>query len=664
MKVTSVVLILAVVAPYAGATNPISKVLDMISDLQAKVLAEGKDCQKTYEEFSEFCEDRSKELSFEIKTQTGQVEDLKATIAEETATAGSLTTKIEELSGETASDDADLEEATAVRAKEQKDFAAEEADLMGIIDSLGRAIGIIEKEMKGGASMMQLKSANSVGKAMSILVQASMISSADGSKLTSLVQSSSDDADAGAPAGEVYENQSGGIVATLQGLFDKAEAQLDELRKKETADIHNFKMLKQSLEDNTKFAKKELAEAKKGLAAAEEKKSEAEGELTVTSKDLAEDTKSLAELHADCMAKANNFEDEVKDRGEELKALATAKKLIVEATSLAQNSVSLFQLQRSRITSRADLVNVEAVQFVRDLAKKSSSAALAQLASQMSSIMRMGQGNGEDVFAKVKSLIADMIEKLEAEAEADATKKAYCDKENAESNAKKEAKEAEVEKLTTSIDAMSAKSASLKEQVSALAKELGELAKAQANMDKVRLEEKADYTKNSGELSKGIKGIQLALKTLTDYYGSADGAGASIISMLEVAESDFTKSLAEMTSTEESAVAEYEAETKENEITKTTKDQDVKYKTKESKGLDKSIAEAKEDLSGVKDELDAVLEYLSKLKGKCFPIPAETYEETVARREKEIAGCKQALTILEGEAFLQKGRRTLRGTQH
>jgi len=218
---------------------------------------------------------------------------------------------------------------------------------------------------------------------------------------------------------------------------------------------------------------------------------------------------------------------------------------------------------------------------------------------------------------------------------------------------------------------MSAKSATLKEQVATLSKELGELAAAQAEMDKVRLEEKAAYEKNKAELEKGINGIQGALKVLTEYYAkdgahaAAEGAGASIISMLEVAESDFTKGLAEMTSTEESAAAEYDSETKENEITKTSKEKDVEYKTKESKGLDKSIAEAKQDLSGVQEELDAVLEYLAKLKGKCFPIPPETYEETVRRREKEIAGLKQALTILNGEAvLLQKGRRTLRGISH
>merc|ERR1719420_1941274 len=306
--------------------------------------------------------------------------------------------------------------------------------------------------------------------------------------------------------------------------------------------------------------------------------------------------------------------------------------------------------------------------MVRDLANKEKSPALAQLAVRMAEAMRAGNKNG-DPFAKVKSLISDMIEKLLAEAEADATEKAVCDKEMAETEAKKADKEAAIEKLSTQIDSMSAKSAKLKEEVGTLQKELSELAKAQAEMDKLRAEEKAAFDKNSAEMEKGIKGVKLALKVLNEYYAkedkahsSADGAGSGIIGLLEVCESDFTKGLAEMTSTEQTAVSEYERESKENEITKATKDQDVKYKTKEAKGLDKSTTEATADKSGVQEELDAVNEYYKGIKGRCIA-KAETYAERVKRREAEIAGLKEALTILEGEAVLlqRKSKHTLRG---
>merc|ERR1719201_649599 len=106
-----------------------------------------------------------------------------------------------------------------------------------------------------------------------------------------------------------------------------------------------------------------------------------------------------------------------------------------------------------------------------------------------------------------------------------------------------------------------------------------------------------------------------------------------------------------MTAAEESAARDYDQNTKENEITKATKDQDVKYKTKEFKGLDKETAEATADRAGVQEELDAVNEYYAGLKERCIAKP-ETYEERVKRRTAEIAGLKEALSILEGEAVL------------
>merc|ERR1719298_244806 len=286
----------------------------------------------------------------------------------------------------------------------------------------------------------------------------------------------------------------------------------------------------------------------------------------------------------------------------------------------------------------------------------------------MDAAMQSGSSAG-DPFAKVKGLIQSMIEKLLKEAEEDATEKAFCDKEMAETEAKQTEKEADIEKLSTEIDSMSSKSAKLKEELATLQKELAALAKAQAEMDKLRAEEKAAFDKNSAEMEKGVKGVQLALKVLNEYYakdgkahGSADGAGSGIIGLLEVCESDFTKGLAEMTATEQTAASEYDRETKENEITKATKDQDAKYKTKEAKGLDKSVAEATADRSGVQEELDAVNQYYKGIKARCIA-KAETYAERVKRREAEIAGLKEALTILEGEAVLlqRKSKHTLRG---
>merc|ERR1719316_697610 len=253
----------------------------------------------------------------------------------------------------------------------------------------------------------------------------------------------------------------------------------------------------------------------------------------------------------------------------------------------------------------------------------------------------------------------------------DSDLEAYCDKEMSEATAKKEDLIAQSDKLSTKIAQNKAASTKLKEAVATLQEELASMAKAKAEADKLRAEENSAYEKNSAEMKMGIEGVKKALSVLKEYYakadkshGAAEGAGSGIIGLLEVCESDFTKGLTEMTAEEETAAADYKAYAKEDEIATVKKQQDVKYKNKEAAGLDKAVAETSTDLSAVTDELTAVLKGLDKLEDMCVA-KAEPYAERKARRESEIAGLKNALEILEGEAvLLQKtSLRILRGAQ-
>jgi len=428
-------------------------------------------------------------------------------------------------------------------------------------------------------------------------------------------------------------------------------------------------MLKQSLTDSVKFATEDTEAAKKDMAASSEKKATAEGDLDVTTKELAEDTKTLSTLHHDCMEKATDFESATKAKAEELKALATAKKIIKEATGAA--AASFLQVERTQLRSGADLAKLEAVRYVRDLARKNKSPALAQLAKRMTAAMRVHSGSA-DPFAKVKGLIQDMLAKLESEAEADATENAFCEKEMGESKAKQADLQTEVDKLTTKIDQATAHSTKLKEEVATLQKELADMASSSAELTKIRETEKAAYTEEKAELEKGLDGIKTALKVLKEYYAAnsdstgAQGASGGIISLLEVCESDFSKGLAETVATEEAAASEYKSTMEEMKMDTLTKSKDVEYKTKEHVALDKTVSEVSGDLQGVQDELDAVNEYLKKLEDRCVAKP-ESYEERKKRREAELAGLKEALSILESEAaasLLQRSsRRVLRGVR-
>jgi len=690
-----IVVVFALVAgAFAEETNPLGKVVDLLNGLAAKVTADGEAEAKAFKEYFEWCDDASKNINFEIKTATDQKAKLEAEIAKLGSDIDASGTKIDELAASVSTSDADLKSATAIRDKEAADFRKGEAELVDTIDTLGRAIGILQREMqKNPAAFAQIDSTNTaaVVQALGAVVDAAAFASSDRQRLLALVQSQQGsenddgDSDPGAPAAAVYKTHSSNIFDVLEDLKEKAETQLAELRKGETNTAHNYAMLKQSLEDQMAADTKDMNEEKAAKAAAEEGKAGAEGDLEVTNSDLKNAKTALATANSDCMETAANHEATVAARKDELKVIAEATKVLQDMTGGAVSQTYSFVQVGSSLRSHADLAKSEVIVMVKRLAQKHHSAALAQLASRISALVRYGGSNGDDAFGKVKGLIRDMIAKLEKEAGADATEKAYCDEQMAKTEAKKSELDEDIAHMTAKIDQAAARSAELKEQVKELQDELAALAKSQAEMDKIRQESHADFVQAKADLEQGLTGVRKALGVLRDYYaskasaamiqdgtqfaalmqqpakpelhGKASGAGQSIIGILEVVESDFATDLAKEEEEESTAASNYDKMTQENEVTKTTKEQDVKYKTQEFKSQDKTVAEYSADRDTANNELSAVLEYYAKIKERCIAKP-ETYEARKARREAEIAGLKEALSVLESEtAFVQRKRR-------
>merc|ERR1719247_109768 len=512
--------------------------------------------------------------------------------------------------------------------------------------------------MSKGA-FLQTNSMQEVADALSSLVAATGVrgvSPTDQAKLQAFLQ---DDMlqPAGAPAPEAYQSQGGGIVSAMEDMLEKAEAQRSDGQKAEMEANHNFEMLKQSLSDAIKTEEGELSAAKKGKAMAEEANAAATGELERVTKEIADDQKKLKDLQHECMTRAEEHEMEQKERAAELEALAMAKKILQEKTGGATERTydSFLQLQattKARARTRTRGVPTRVVSALQRLAKDMGVPALAQLAVRVRSEVMLGA----DPFAKVKQMIQEMMEKLLAEAKEEAGKKAFCDKEMAETKAKREDKQ---------------------EEVSVLEKELGEIAAEQKVANEIRANEKAAWAEAKSDFEQGLEGVQMALQVLRDYYAQKDdatellqggdsdqdlgaamslaqntkssGAAGGIIGMLEVAESDFSKMLAEGSAAEDQAQKEYDTVTEDNRVTTAAKTTEVKYKNKDKKETEAYLEETKSDLGTSQTELGAVLEYWEKLQPQCVAKP-EPYEERKKRREKEIAGLKEALAILEEES--------------
>merc|ERR550514_745118 len=160
-----------------------------------------------------------------------------------------------------------------------------------------------------------------------------------------------------------------------------------------------------------------------------------------------------------------------------------------------------------------------------------------------------------------------MIEKLLNEANEEATHKAFCDEELSKSRASQAEKSSKLDKYSARADSATTSIAELEEAVKGLQGEIAEMDAALGEASKIRNEEHEDYLKASKDFGDSAKAVAAAIQVLKSYYeggsfiqvtaktsvkskqpsfgGSSGDVGGTIISVLEVAEDDFTKLLAE-----------------------------------------------------------------------------------------------------------------------
>jgi len=348
----------------------------------------------------------------------------------------------------------------------------------------------------------------------------------------------------------------------------------------------------------------------------------------------------------------------------------------------------------------SEFADSEIIVTLRHLAKEHHSIGLNQLASRVTAAMRYGHNHGADPFVKVRGLVADMIAKLEKTAAAEAGEKAYCDSELAKTRKQKATLTEEINNLDLKIKTAIGRSTKYKSNVATWQSELADLSKSTAAIVAMRQSENKIYISSKADTEEGLAAVRKAVQVLREYYGantalvqqptdeddssmsfmeqpaapasrekdiskhaleaatsshSKSGAGSTIISILELVESDYAKALSKLESQESDAVSAFEKTTQENALTRAGKEADVKGNSRAAITLDKQLSEWTGDRENVGVENAAVNDYLAKLKERCIK-KGPTHEEVIARRAAEIKGLETALDSLGGiseNSFIQ-----------
>jgi len=650
--------------------GPIQKVITLLDELQSKIMKEGDAGQIAYEEFVDWCSKQAIQSKHAIDDSAETIEGLQALIDSAQAYIEQLGTEIggegavePGLTGKISKLEKELGAATDIRTKEKADFDALDKDLAETIDMLGRAEKVLSEHLgAGGAGLIQF------AQTFQSIVDASMVSIQDKKLIQSMLQKATvahDDEDLlqqPQATTENYESSSSPILKTMADLREKAEASRAAAQKEEMNAAHAFAMFDQSSKQELGALQSQLDTAKKRLALNNEKKATASGKMETANKEKAASETYLADTQQECMEKASDFETASAERTEEVKTLMTAKKILLNQGKpvLAQTPPSFLQVQ-AKVSSKEALPMDSKAAYTRQLAAANY---LRSYDSDSWVLMQVSDKILADPFGKVKDMLYGMIDKLEKEQAAEAEHKAWCDEEMKKTTAQESKKKARLNEVQIRLEKTDADITKLTEDVAVLVQDLQNVDEATKDATKLRAKASEEWAEESAEYKAGQEACAAAIKVLKSYYsgkkgflqtGASTGGPDGIIGLLEVAESDFAKSLAEGQAAEDALISEYEKFTEDAKVSRATMVQDQKNKNAEKSRLDALMAELGEDVEDSQKDLNAVVEYLDKVKTSC-ETKTPSHEERQARRAKEIEGLKTALGILAGEdlGFIQK----------
>lgn len=471
----------------------------------------------------------------------------------------------------------------------------------------------------------------------------------------------------GADAMQGMQDNTANNLGAFEMLKGKAEESLQRMRDAEVQEKHNHDLRLQALMDAIHLAEDKKEEAHKDHTRLGQEKGEAEGELTEVTEAKAAAEKYLESVSNECAKATHDWDARLAGAKDEMGAIEKAKEILASRVNVFVQAKLRAKLagpddasDSSKAQAKAQKARQHLINHFRTLGTKMKSMAMLNLVSVAS----------EEPLGQVKGLISDLVTKLEKEAAEAASLHAFCQEEKAKTKAQKEKKTNRIEKLDARLDKAMTKKTELEEANAGLSNEIAEMDAADAEALKIRTEEHETNTKAIADYKEAADAVSDASDALKDYYGEfvqiqsnvavkgkappklggakSDAAGG-ILSIMDTMQEEFQKTAAQLTSTEREAQKAYDTLKQENRVSKAAKKAEIKGNESEIKSLTVAIHNFQEDHKMASNELDSVNEYIEKLKPQCQGRTV-SYAERKAKREAEIQGLKDALSILESDA--------------
>lgn len=675
--------------------TPVEKVSKMLTDLRTQVNEEGAAEAKTYNTFACFCKDTMAAKSKAITEGKGEKNTLASRINADSVTRDGEDVKIGDKTKEIGTLDEELKKAHTDRREERLTYEKNEMDLTGAVRALESAI-LALKAAKTGVGLAQLPADVQQGL---IMAQALMPESKASRSVAAFI-SESDPNDA-------YAFQSGDVITTLEGLKTDFKAKKNELGEADVKAKAAYDLLVQNKQQAVKDATAAVETAKKDKADASVRIATSSTDLTTTSAQLLDDQTYMEGLAKNCNQKAVLWDKRTTQRASELSALTTAIDLIKDlpkknnsaaaSSAAAASFVQLAQESQRALPAVARTAPAALHQQQAPVPAKKQSLAAAvvktSLGGKRARVMAMLRASAQnlksaeltnllaaaaaDPFAKVKTLIQELIERLLAQAASEASHKGFCDKEYAMTTLKRDNAANTITEMNGLLELSEARIAKLGEEITDLTTGIAAIEASQNTSTQMRTKNKKENEDAIKTAEEGKKTVEQAIKILEEYYktaakneaasasflqvsaepespdagfdgeyaGSQDGS-VGVLGMLDVVKSDFERTIKETQKDEDEAVADQlELETSTG-VSKATKEEGLKARTTAKSEADADDAKNRASLTSNQDILDKTIAEIAALDKACM-LGGQTATERKIQRDEEMDALKSALCILD-----------------
>jgi septal ring factor EnvC (AmiA/AmiB activator) len=620
----------------AKGVTPVTRVVNLLKEMSKTLNKEQEEDEALFDKLACWCNNNKYEKNGASDAATAKISDLEASIEMLTARSKELSTKIKELEAEFAADKSALAEASALRAKQLKEFHAMELDNIAALENLKAAIVVLSKHE--GAAFPQT--------AQGFLQAATP--SADVETVKRALKSASAFMQAHQGYMPSYNSQSGEIMGVLRQLQEEMQGALGDAQKTEASRAGLFAELRSAKTAEIESGEK-MSEAKEDeLAKTDMDNAEAKEDLKQTEASLAEDQKFLANLGKMCAEGDANFAERKNSRLKEIQAVSETIEILEgdEAKDAMDTTFSFVQ------TAQTDKRRTDAAAILR----KTRSPELSMLASSVEL----------DAFTKVKAMIDTMIATLKTQQADEVKKNDWC---------KAELQENEMTTMKTmDLKAdLEAKAGELESTIKTLA---GEIEKAhndiaQLNLDLQRASENRkaenlDFQKVVADQMVTAEILAKALDKLAKFYDEAalvqqkkqtppvaqaeykqsSGAGG-VMSMIEKLIYDTKDITAESKKSEGEAQAAYEALVADTNESIADLSKEITSKTKAKAQAKKDLSMTNGDLADAVTELENLGKYNGDLHGECDYV-MKNFGIRQSSRAQEMEALAQAKQILNG----------------